>query len=373
MPSSRPMAETQPGGDALVVKVGGSWHLTREDLPSASELMKDQEPGKEIRVIPENLTDWDSSLPLFLMQIRARAREHSARLNLDALPDALKALFHFIEESEKSPLQKNAREPEAHWLVLFGKRIRDKIKSSLEFVGLCAVGMAETPMDPRRVRWKDFYTEMVQAGPRAVPIVGLLSFLIGLVFAYETSAQLQRFGAQAFVINGLGVAVVREIGPILAAIVLAGRTGAAFAAHLGNMKLGGEIDALEVLGVSPVTFLVLPRLAALFFMMPMIALYADLLGILGGFVISVSMDGVTAAGFWVQLLAAVKLSNVLVGLVKAVVFGIVIGAAGTLRGLQCERTSAGVGLAATSAVVTGISAIIVADAIMAPIVHNLGF
>jgi phospholipid/cholesterol/gamma-HCH transport system permease protein len=171
----------------------------------------------------------------------------------------------------------------------------------------------------------------------------------------------------------VGLAVVREMGPMMAAIVLAGRTGAAFAATLGNMKANEEIDALETLGVSPVDFLVMPRIAALFFMMPLLALYANCLGILGGFVISHGILDIPASLYWTETKSIIDLSDLSTGLIKAASFGLLIGVSGCLRGLQAERSAAGVGQAATQAVVTGILLIIVSDSIYAVIFNILGW
>lgn len=362
----------EPSDDTLVLRVGGIWRLT-EELPRLLELMHSHPIRRQILVVPKELIDWDSSLPLFLLHLRSWCREHNTALNLDALPPALRQLLHLIQESEENAAPSKPPEPIDQPAAILAKRAALAMKDSVSFVGECAIGMMETPTDPRQFRWRDFFVEMVQAGPKAMPIVGLLSFLVGVVFAYETVTQLRQFGAQIYVINGLGVAVARQIGPILAAVVLAGRTGAAYAAHIGNMKLGGEIDSLEVLGVSPITFLVLPRLAALFCMMPLITLYSDLFGLLGGFMVTVSSMNIPATEFWVQLQSALSLTDIIIGLIKGVVFGVLIGLAGTLRGLQCERSSAGVGRAATSAVVIGITAIIAADTVFAPIINNLGF
>lgn len=372
MEPASPVAEIEPNNHDVVLRVGGCWRLT-EVLPGPGELMAAHPATRRIRVIPRNLMAWDSSLPLFLLHLRNWCAEHQTSLSLEALPEPLQALLRHLRESEESAPPPRTPERLGRILRRWGKRTADRLKNSIRFIGECAVGTVEAPADPRQVHWRDFVGEMVQAGPKALPIVGLLSFLIGVVFAYETVSQLRQFGAEMYVINGLGQAVVRQIGPVLAAVILAGRTGAAFAAHLGNMRLSGEIDALEVLGVSPISFLVLPRLGALFCMMPLITLYSDLLGILGGFMVTLSSIDISSTEFWVRLQAAVSLADVIVGVVKGAVFGVLIGLAGTLRGLQCERSSAGVGRAATSAVVTGITAIIVADTLFAPILDNLGF
>ena len=206
----------------------------------------------------------------------------------------------------------------------------------------------------------------------ALPIVSLISLLTGLIMAYQAAVQLRQFGADIFVADLVGLAVVREMGPMMAAVVLAGRTGAAFAAQIGNMKAGEEIDALETLGIAPVEFLVLPRMVALTLMMPLLALYANCLGVLGGMIVSASVLDIPPSAYWIETQSIIDLSDVSSGLVKSVVFGVIVAAAGCLRGMQCERSAAGVGRAATSAVVTGILLIITADAIFAVLYNVLG-
>jgi len=368
----KPIATAEAADDGIRLKVGGTWRLI-EELPSPLQVVPPSAAGRKIQVLPDDLTDWDSSLPLFVLQLRRWCQDHDAELDIDALPATLRRLCNLIRESEETAPKPKPAESQTHPVVEVTRRATAELEGVVRFIGECAIGTAEVPTDIRQVRWKDLFVEMVEAGPKALPIVGLLSFLIGVVFAFETATQLRQFGAQIYVIDGVALSVVRQIGPLIAAVVLAGRTGAAFAAHIGNMKLGGEIDALEMIAVSPINFLVLPRLAALLLMMPLIALYSDLLGILGGLVVSVSMLQIPATEFWVRVEGAVALTDVNVGLVKSLVFGILIGMAGTLRGLQCERSSAGVGRATTSAVVTGITAIIVADAVFAFVLNNLGY
>ncbi|MCL5097027.1 MAG: ABC transporter permease [Candidatus Omnitrophica bacterium] len=369
---SKATAEVEQSADSVLLKVGGTWRLT-ETLPHLDEVLPREPAGRQLKVIPVDLVEWDSSLPIFLLRVRSWCRERNTELRLDALPNALTRLFLLIAESEEQAPAGNSIEPRAHSLLRSIRKILSNWSDSIRFIGECATGTIEVPTDPRHFSWRDFFVEMVEAGPKAMPIIGLLSFLIGVTFAFETATQLRQFGAQIYVIDGVGVAVVRQIGPIIAAVVLAGRTGAAFAAHIANMKLGGEIDALEMLGVSPITFLVLPRLAALFLMMPLITLYSDFLGILGGLIVTVSMINIPGIEFWDKLKTAVSLTDVNIGIVKGLVFGLLVGLSGTLHGLQSERSSLGVGHAVTAAVVVGITAIIIANALFSPILNNLGF
>lgn len=371
---SKATAVVEKSARALLLKVGGTWRLT-DPFPLVSEILPPKpERGThpEIRVVPNRLTEWDSSLPLFLLRVRDWCHQHDRQLVLDELPDTLKRLFQLIYESEMQQIAGRQRKPEPHPFIRALRRVFGEWKYSTRFIGECAIGTLEVPSTPRHFHWKTFLMEMVDAGPKALPIIGLLSFLIGITFAFETETQLEKFGLQIFVIHGVSASVLRQIGPLIAAVVLAGRTGAAFAAHIANMKLGGEIDALEMIGVSPVTFLVLPRLAALLLMMPLIILYSDLCGILGGMTIAVFQMNIPMMEFWVRLQQVTTLTDVEVGLLKSAVFAVVIGLSGTLRGLQSERSSLGVGRAVTSAVVTGIAAIILADALFSPILHRLG-
>lgn len=205
-----------------------------------------------------------------------------------------------------------------------------------------------------------------------LPIVSLISFLVGLTLAYQAAVELRQFGADIFVADVVGLSTVREMGPMMVAVILAGRTGAAFAATLGNMKANEEIDALETLGISAVDFLVLPRLLALGLMMPLLALYANCVGILGGMVVAAGILQIPPSAYWIETQGAISLSDLNTGLLKATTFGLLIGLSGCLRGLQADRSAAGVGRAATSAVVTAILLIIVADSIYAVLFHILG-
>ena len=213
---------------------------------------------------------------------------------------------------------------------------------------------------------------MQQCGAMALPIVSLISVLVGMTLAYTGALILRQYGGDIYVADLVGVSMVREMGALMTGIVLAGRTGAAFAAQLGNMRANEEIDAFTTLGISPVEFLVMPRLIALGLMMPLLGLYANCLGILGGMFVAMSVLGIPPAAYWVEMLTIVDMSDVLSGIIKAGTFGVIIVVSGCLRGLQAERSAMGVGKAATSAVVTAILFIIVADAVYAVLFDILG-
>ena len=206
----------------------------------------------------------------------------------------------------------------------------------------------------------------------ALPIVSLVSLLVGVTLAYTGAIVLRQYGGDIYIADLIGLSMVREMGAVMTAMVLSGRTGAAFAATLGNMKANEEIDALETLGIPAVQFLVMPRILALGVMMPLLALYANALGILGGILVAFGLLGIPPTAFWVEMLTSLDLSDITTGVIKATAFGLIIGLSGCLRGLQADRSASGVGQAATSAVVTSILLIIIADAIFAVVFNALG-
>ena len=213
---------------------------------------------------------------------------------------------------------------------------------------------------------------MQECGAGALGIVSLISFLIGLILAYVGAAQLQTFGASIYVADLVAVAMTREMGAIMTAIVMAGRTGAAFAAQLGTMQVNEEIDAFRTMGVSPMEHLVLPRMLALILMMPLLVLYADLMGMLGGMLIGVVMLDLPVLEYYHQTVEAVTLTGLAIGLVKGAIFGVLVAIAGCMRGMQCGRSASAVGAATTSAVVMGIVFIISSDAIITVVCDILG-
>jgi phospholipid/cholesterol/gamma-HCH transport system permease protein len=242
----------------------------------------------------------------------------------------------------------------------------------LAFVGESALSVMRLCQGRARFRRADFFIILQQCGAQALPIVSLISFLVGMILAYVGAVQLKQFGAQIFVANLVGLGMAREMGAMMTAIIMAGRTGAAFAAQLGTMTVGEEIDALRTSGFSPMDFLVLPRMLALVLMVPLLCLYADLLGILGGAVVAVSSFDLSLSQYYDQTIASLSVRQFALGLLKAAVFGVLVALAGCLRGMQCGRSAAAVGDAATSAVVTGIVWIIVSDASLTILYDILG-
>ncbi|MFZ2253574.1 MAG: ABC transporter permease, partial [Minisyncoccia bacterium] len=251
-------------------------------------------------------------------------------------------------------------------------RMSESLRSGLDFLGDITVSFGRLIRGKSYFRWDDFYLLVKRCGVDTLLLVSLISLLVGMILAFVGSIQLKMFGAQIFISDIVGIAMVRVLSAVMTGIIMSGRIGASFAAELGMMQTNEEIDALKTLGVSPVEFLVIPRVLALVIMMPILTIYADLMGVLGGFVISVGMLNLNPVEYLNHTQAAVKLSYVWVGLIHSFVFGVIVSVAGCLRGIKCERNAAGVGIATTSAVVTGITGIVIATAIITFICQILG-
>jgi phospholipid/cholesterol/gamma-HCH transport system permease protein len=239
------------------------------------------------------------------------------------------------------------------------------------FVGELASGLMKAAFHPRRVRWKDTLLIAEAVGVNALPIVALIGFLMGLIMAFQAAIPLRQFGAQIYVANLIGLSILRELGPLMTAIVVAGRSGSAFAAELGTMKVREEIDALMTMGLDPVRFLVVTRVIAAVLMTPLLTIFADLVGLIGGSVVLLSL-GFSLTTFYHQVQSAVTYGSLVGGLVKSFVFGILVAGIGCLRGLQTETGAAAVGESTTRAVVSGIILITITDGIFSVVYYYLG-
>jgi len=246
------------------------------------------------------------------------------------------------------------------------------LSSGFDFIGDIVVSFWYLVQGKACFRRDDFLVLVQRCGVDTLLLVALISLLVGMILAFVGSIQLNLFGAQIFIADIVGISMVRVLSAVMTGIIVSGRIGASFAAELGMMQASEEIDALKTLGVSPVEFLVVPRVLALVLMMPILTIYADLMGVLGGFIISIGMLHLNPVEYWNHTLQAVKLSYVWIGLIHSLVFGVIIAVAGCLRGMQCARDAAGVGKATTSGVVTGITGIVAATAVITYICQVLG-
>ena len=241
----------------------------------------------------------------------------------------------------------------------------------VSFAGELSVALVRAAAHPRKVRWRDVVRNAEAAGVNGLPIVALIAFIMGLIMAFQAAITLRQFGADIFVANLVALATLRELGPLMTAVLLAGRSGSAFAAELGTMKVREEIDALKTMGIDPVHFLVVTRVIAAVLMTPLLTIFADLLGLVGGSVVVLSL-GFPLITFFRQVQAAVGYGDLLGGLAKSFVFGILVAAIGCLRGLQTQSGPSAVGLSTTRAVVSGIILIVIADGVFSVAYYYLG-
>jgi len=355
-------------GDWLVVALRGNWRVTAK-RPAWPELVRGKDFNK-VRLLAGEVEAWDTSLLLFISAAEMDAKARGAECDLSQVPEQIRLLLAQLDATRERPPAQDRTQGFLVHVGLATAQCWEALRSIITFVGDCVIGLLRVVRRPYKFRWKDCLDQMQQCGAMALPIASLIAFLVGLTFAYQAAVTLRQFGADIWVADLVGVLMVREMGPMMVAVILAGRTGAAFAATLANMKTNEEIDALEVLGIPAVDFLVLPRLIALAVMMPLLVLYANGVGILGGMLVSATVLQIPPTAYWVETRSIVGVTDLTSGLIKATAFGILIGLSGCLRGLQAQRSAAGVGQAATSAVVTAILFMIVADAIFA-VVYNI--
>jgi phospholipid/cholesterol/gamma-HCH transport system permease protein len=359
---------------ALILHLRGDWTVDRA-LPASEPLRLAIAGARGVRFDDSALEAWDSLLIVFLRRVAALAHSHDVSVNTSGLPQGAQRLLAL---GSAVPEQPGARRDGGQQTALarLGSSVIagvEGLRVLLAFIGEISLAVGRLGRGQARFRRADFLLILQQCGAQALPIVSLISFLVGMILAYVGAVQLKQFGAQIFVANLVGLGMAREMGAMMTAIIMAGRTGAAFAAQLGTMTVGEEIDALQTSGFSPMDFLVLPRMLALVLMVPLLCLYADLLGILGGAVVAITSFDISFSQYHDQTLAALELRQFGLGLLKAAVFGVLVAIAGCLRGMQCGRSAAAVGDAATSAVVTGIVWIIVADALLTILYDVLGW
>jgi phospholipid/cholesterol/gamma-HCH transport system permease protein len=355
---------------ALVIHLAGAWTLDTGVPPVADVERAVGTSPKPSRIAFDlaNLGPWDSGLMSFVIRVGELARERKIPIDEKTLPDGLRRLLAL---ASRVPGQqaRHVERPDSRLarIGLVAIAAWGEMLAMLHFIGEITLAFGRLVRGQARFRARDFWLLVQQAGADALPIVTLISFLVGTILAFVGAVQLEKFGATIYVAD-----LVREMGAMMTAIVMAGRTGAAYAAQLGTMKVTQEIDALATMGFSPLDFLVLPRLLALCLMMPLLCLYADALGVLGGSLIGIGMLKLPPITYFNQTFHAVAISDLAGGVLKASVYGVLVAVAGCLRGLQSGSSSSAVGDAATSAVVTGIVAIIVACGIFAVAFYILG-
>jgi phospholipid/cholesterol/gamma-HCH transport system permease protein len=363
--------------DALVVTVGGAWVLGMAERRDKALRELSLQGVPVLRIDCAGLERLDTTGAWLLMRTKHLAERAGARAEWHDVPAAFKPLLatidlecrgppvgHLDSHSFRALLERIGR-AQMHF---FGQAV-----SLLGFIGMVATETVATLFHPRRLRIPALIHQMEEVGLNAMPIVGLLSFLLGIVFAFQGADQLRRFGAEIFTVNLLGISILREIGAIMTAIIVAGRSGSSFTAQIGTMKVNEEIDALYTLGMNPVEVLVLPRMLALIIALPLLTVFANIMGIVGGALMSLFDLGITFPAFMRQLQGAIGGGwTFWIGIIKAPVFAFLIATVGCYEGLQVERNAASVGMLTTRSVVESIFLVIVADALFSVLFSLLG-
>ncbi|MCL7972691.1 MAG: ABC transporter permease [marine benthic group bacterium] len=350
-------------GRQLVVGLAGTWQISAH-LPgtTAIEAALDGDPAPDgIRFDAAAIEGWDSSVLTFLMGVEDEAESRSIPVNREGLPDGVRRLVELAravpergtrsDDGKISPLPRLGR---------FGLKVYDGALDELRFLGEAAEAFGRFLRGKASYRRSDLRLLIQQAGADALGIASLVSLLFGLILAFVGAVQLQQFGAAIYVADLVGVGMVRDMAAFMTAIIVAGRSGAAYAAQIGTMKVTEEIDALRTTGISPMEFLVVPRIVALVVMMPLLTVYADLMGILGGYLVGTGLLDISPRAYYQQTVNAVNMTHFIPGVIKGTVYGLLVALAGCKQGMDAGSSASAVGDAATKAVVTGVVAIIVA-------------
>ena len=359
---------SQPTPDVMLIEFSGTWKIGNA-LPAAEEVLGKIETATTIRRIAfatQNLTGWDTGILTFLTHVINQCSKRTLSVDMQGLPEGVKKLLALasVVPERTGARKETTREFFFSRVGAATIEMGRSVPELLAFIGEAFVAFLKLFTGKARFQWRDLWLILQQTGAQALPIVSLISLLVGLILAFVGAVQLRMFGAQIYVADLVGIGMVRVLGAVMTGVIMAGRTGAAFAGELGTMQVNEEIDALKTLGIPPMEFLVLPRMLALMLMMPLLCLYADLMGLLGGLIVGVSMLNLNFMEYINETQSAVGLTNLWIGIFHGGVFGVLVALSGCLRGMQCGRSAASVGQATTSAVVTSIVCIVVATAII---------
>jgi phospholipid/cholesterol/gamma-HCH transport system permease protein len=365
-------AKVSLSGIVNVYSLGGVWTQIRESQDAWFK--QGDNKAKTITVDTSNVASLDGAGIAFLIALeeaQAIAGGKFALTGLDPRYQPLLKEFDPIANLFPTPVVK----PKRSFVVSTGMAAQNLIDDAaglISFTGHLFADLVWSIRNPKQVRWGDFINAAVEAGVAALPIVGLVAFLIGVILSFQAAIGMEQFGAVSFVGPLAALGIVREMGPLITAILLAGRSSAAFAAEIGTMTVNSEVDALVSGGLSPIRFLVVPRVLAGILVAPILTLFADIVSIFSS-MLTMLIYGIPFVNFYNGMLAAVSIEDVLSGLLKATLFGVVVSAMGCLRGMQTGTGAAAVGISATRAVVSSIVMIVLVDGIFAFISYKTGF
>lgn len=359
--------------DALLrVRCSGhwDWRAPPPDMPAPAQLRN----CRTLRLEADACSEEDGALLAWLLKLCRLLQAQELGIDTQALPDGIRRLLELA--LAVPPQQARPHPPEPAFLAglgLIALHLWRDLPRAVAFTGEICLSLWRLLRGRVRLRRRDLLWLLEASGPRALPIASLISFLIGTILAYMGAVQLAQFGAQLYIADLVAIGMVREIGALMTGVILAGRTGAAYAAQLGSMQVNEEIDALRSLGLSPIDALVLPRMLALLLMLPLLTLYAGVVGIGAGMLVATSVFGVGLQEYWHETLNTLSWTHILIGMFKGTVYGLLVGFSGCWRGMECGRSAQAVGEATTSAVVTSILLITVSASLLTILFQRLGW
>lgn len=362
-------------GQATLVRPAG-----RLDAKGAADLWKNLAGKDSASVKPQIILDMtgvdymDTAGAATLLQLRSHFSDRrDSTLKIENIGPELNAVFQSVSDHLKdfSPRPGNDKGSVIEKAGKYTSVLLSDMKEFITFTGQITWAGFQSLKNPRQIRWTDTFIVAERAGVNALPIVALISFIVGLVMAFQAAIPMRMFGAELYVADLIGIAMVREMGPLMTAIVLAGRSASAFAAEIGTMKINEEIDALNVMGLEPVRFLIIPRIIAATFITPLLTIFSNLMGMVGGALVITSM-GYPVISYYNQIASFVEWNDFAGGLLKCFVFGFLIAATGCIRGYQTSSGPSAVGVSTTRAVVSSIVLIAVFDGIFSVMYYYLG-
>lgn len=354
---SAPTAQFQPPNQIVF---SGDW-LRGQEHPTCQDILKDHPPQEGVCLTAPHLGQWDSTLPVELLRLILAYQKAGFALNFEELPPGLVKLLKLCQGAQRVPDTK----PSEHLTLLhhagyWGLRVSTAIYDIANFTGELVLAFGRLITGKSQMRFRDFHSKVVVNGPRALPIISLISFLMGIILAFIGAIPLKWFQAEMYVASLVGIGMLRLMAPVMVGIVMAGRTSSAYAAELGTMQVNEELDAMRTLGIPPMDFLVLPRFLAMALMMPLLGIFADIVSIVGGLVVAIVYLRLSPLSYITTLTDTTRISDLLVGLFTCSVLGILDGLCGCYQGLHCGRDAEAVGRATTSAVISCIICIVIA-------------
>lgn len=363
--------------DELRLTVSGVLSLeTADRFRAEAEAIIDAQPMKNVVVDLENVTYFDSAGSAVITGLGKKCRQMSNSFRVVNAGSGAQGLMELVEEAaaRREDILQARQMPNVLVQVgsateAFGRHARD----IFTFIGASAIALAKDIRHPASLKWDSLWRLLERAGTDALAITTILSFLMGAVLAFQAAVQLRKFGATLFVADLVSVSICMEMGPLLTAMIVAGRSGAGYAAHIGTMQVNEEVDALRVMGIDPIRYLVTPRVIAVGLALPLLTVFADIMGIIGGCVVGWASLDLTPTTYFNQVGKVLEVNDVSKGLIKSFAYGIEIALIGCLRGFQVRGGAESVGSATTSAVVTSIFLLTLTDAVFAVLFHYTGY